>query len=115
MASKTKPKHGRLNSDKHNSEEAGHFDHDDLATETGQATSILPRPPQLNISHLLVISLGVLLYGLRVYNTSLLGYKIGLLGGTVPIECMLWSFTIIELALRDIWRLWQQMRATIAE
>lgn len=113
MASTTGLNHRQGYSNKKPSEQVGQYDHNNIATDMETTTSAMQLPPRITYSHLLVIAFGVLLYALRVYNTSLLGHKIGLLWGTVPIECLLWIVTIIELVLRDAWQLWRQTGITI--
>ena len=50
----------------------------------------------------LILCLAILLYYLRKHHILILGWKICLIWGVVPIECLILSGLLGEMALREL-------------
>ena len=111
MSLRTHPNRCEASSNK-SSDKPGQHDRDDLTTVLESSTSFHPWQPEITRFHLVAVLFGALLYELRASEISIFGHRIGLLWGNVPIECMVWSFTILELVVRDITH---QLRGLLAE
>ncbi|KAG9250360.1 uncharacterized protein F5Z01DRAFT_377673 [Emericellopsis atlantica] len=55
--------------------------------------------PKVTHYHLLALLFGALLYTLRMFGISIFGQS--RLWGVIPLECIVWSLTTLELMLRD--------------
>ena len=69
-----------------------------LSTDTNPAMNVHV-PTRLHIA-LFVISLSFVLE--RRSCDKVFPFDIGLVGGIIPPECLIWSFLICELAVRDV-------------
>lgn len=58
---------------------------------------------QTTLIQWLFILFGMLLYLLRKLEVPIMGRKMGLFAGTVPAECVVWTFVILEAGARDFW------------
>lgn len=96
---RTHPNRCEASSNK-SSDKSGQYDHDNLTTVLESSTSFQPWQPEISRFHLVAVLFGVLLYELRASEISIFGHRFGLLWGNVLIECMVWSFTILELGTR---------------
>lgn len=73
------------------------------ATSTSQLEGYdMPSLPSM-VAQLLVLCLAILLHYLRKQGTPLLlGWKVGLVWGIVPIECLIFCGLLGELAMREL-------------
>ncbi|PVI03120.1 hypothetical protein DM02DRAFT_612481 [Periconia macrospinosa] len=55
----------------------------------------------VTIQHLATIPFGFLLLWFRQSNVPLFGQKVDLVWGT-PVECIIWTLVLVDLARRDI-------------
>jgi hypothetical protein len=45
---------------------------------------------------------GVVFYGLRRFDCPVFGYEVGLVNGSIPVECLIWGLSISVLAVQDV-------------
>lgn len=72
--------------------------------EMNEHTSVSPYAPTRFQAVLLAI--GFLLAIDRHSSVQLLPFSVGLVGGSVPVECIIWASVLAQMAAKDIIQSW---------
>lgn len=80
-------------------------DNEEIAANDSQHND--PFSPTRTRAALLIISLAVLFE--RLSEVKTLPFEIGMIAGTIPPECLIWTLILVEMAVKDIKQLWSDI------